>query len=149
MVQATEALIENIMLQVTVEKNQSFHDAGGVTLGKLLDLLMMVPGGLPIKLQWGDEHLVNVGDIDSYRGYYSDLAIEPGYPEEREVADVYDMLNAAIGSTFEGYKGGDFVMHADTPVWVSLYGNTSGIGVTGVVATNRLAVITTARIEQY
>jgi hypothetical protein len=32
------------------------------------------------------------------------------------------MCRAAIGEVFEGYKGGDFQMGRNTPVWLASYG---------------------------
>ncbi|PPS86431.1 hypothetical protein [Streptomyces sp. MH60] len=56
----------------------------------------------------------------SYRGYYRDLAFEPaGRTTVGEMlADAY----AALGETFEGWKGGDFTMGRDTDVWLSYEG---------------------------
>ena len=63
------------------------------------------------------------GDLISYRGYYSDLAFEPG---DRcvTVKELLERANEANGDTFTGYKGGDFVMGDDTPLWAAPYGST-------------------------
>ena len=37
----------------------------------------------------------------------------------------------AHGKTFEGYKGGEFTMEGDTPVWYSHYG-TTGPAIMGI-----------------
>lgn len=145
----TESFIHNAFLQIAVEKNLRHHEEGGLTLGELVDALRGVQSiehDLIVKLEWG-ERLVNIEDLGSYRGYYEDIAIEPGGNAELTVEETVNMLSDAIGRTYEGYKGGDFTMRADTAVWAAHYGDSSGIGVTGVVATERLAVITTGRIE--
>lgn len=64
--------------------------------------------------------------FDSYRGYYCDLAL--GYALRGEVGNclyVKDLLKKAkecIGKEFMGYKGGEFTMSEDTPLWISNYG---------------------------
>lgn len=63
------------------------------------------------------------GTADSYRGYYSDLSIAPT-GERKTVSDLLDTMKAALGATFMGYKGGDFTMKEDTPLWTALYGQT-------------------------
>lgn len=37
-----------------------------------------------------------------------------------------------MGQVFQGYKGGDYVMGALTPLWVSTYGNSSGTKIMAV-----------------
>jgi hypothetical protein len=147
MTHATEALIRNVLLKVSNDKNTTFHESGGLTLGELIGYLRSLDHDLTVKIEWNDR-LVNIEDLGSYRGYYDDIAIEPGGLAELTAQETANMLHDAIGRVYEGYKGGDFRMDTDTPVWVSHYGDTSGIGVTGVVATERLAVITTGICEK-
>ena len=72
--------------------------------------------------------------FDSYRGYYDDLAlgyITKDYHEEGkndEIHTVKDFLAEAkscLGKTFYGWKGGEFIMGANTPLWVAHSGHTS------------------------
>lgn len=56
----------------------------------------------------------------SYRGYYEDLAFEP--IEGRVVKYVLEDVEKCLDKTFCGYKGGDFLMDADTPIWIANYG---------------------------
>jgi hypothetical protein len=67
----------------------------------------------------------------SYRGYYSDLAFERVQPL-RKVSQLLVEVADALGATFEGYKGGDFTMDSETPLWVSSYGSSSGIAMMAV-----------------
>ena len=58
----------------------------------------------------------------SYRGYYEDLAFEPA-----TFVTVGHMLNcakAALGKTYCGWKGGEFLMHEYTTVWIAEHGCT-------------------------
>lgn len=64
-------------------------------------------------------------DLHSYRGYYEDLSI--GETCSSPVSSVSELLTAckeAVGKSFEGCKGGEFVMGHDTPLWVAEYGKT-------------------------
>ncbi len=61
---------------------------------------------------------------DSYRGYYADLAFEPFADSEPTTAGrLAEYARSLIGQTFEGYKGGDFVMDEHTPLWVACWGD--------------------------
>ena len=92
------------------------------SLNDLIDRLEELPQDMPILL----------GDADSYRGYYSDLAFAPLYDTEpRTVKEALDAAEDAHGKTFEGYKGGEFTMEGDTPVWYSHYG-TCGPAIIGI-----------------
>lgn len=57
--------------------------------------------------------------IHSYRGYYDQLAF--GYNDEvtMSASEFLSMCNDAVGKTFSGYKGGEFKMGLDTPLWVA------------------------------
>lgn len=83
-----------------------------MTLGKLIDVLEQLD---PKRMVLG------LGELDSYRGYYCDLAFEPT-AEARSVADLLAACRKAMGEVFTGYKGGKYVMGRNTPLWVSPYG---------------------------
>lgn len=83
-----------------------------MTLGKLIAALEAMPP---------DAQVANLDDEHSYRGYYSDLAFER-LAGTRSAAELLADCKAAMGQAFDGYKGGDFVMGALTPVWVAHYG---------------------------
>lgn len=69
-----------------------------------------------------DEMLIEeLSDPHSYRGYYSDLALEPG-PGKVTVRELKDSISEVLGTELCGYKGGDFLMAEDTPVWAANYG---------------------------
>lgn len=99
-------------------------------LGVLIRQLSSCKPEAPVYFDFCD--LVPDG-IESYRGYYDQLAI--GWKEAREaptVADVLAMLRGAVGKTFMGYKGGDFLMDEDTEVWVDNSGRATGTIITHV-----------------
>jgi len=98
------------------------------SLNDLIDRLEQLPQDMPILL----------GEAESYRGYYMDLAFVP-LDEPRTVKEALDEAEDAHGKTFEGYKGGEFTMEGDTPVWYSHNGSCGPaiIGITdeGVILT--------------
>jgi hypothetical protein len=89
-----------------------------LTLGKAIALLEEIDSTTPM----ADP----IGEVESYRGYYSDLSFDVMSAAPKTAGQVLADLRAALGATFEGYKGGDFVMDSDTPLWVSAYGSASG-----------------------
>ena len=117
----------NDMLQESQDQRKASPQFG---LNDLIDRLEQLPQDMPILL----------GEADSYRGYYSDLAFAPLYDTEpRTVKEALKEALLAHGKTFGGYKGGEFTMEGDTPVWYSHYGNCGPaiIGITdeGVILT--------------
>jgi len=85
-----------------------------MTLGDLIKKLRDIPA---------DTKITGLGELDSYRGYYCDLAFAPT-SETRTAEHVLDACRSAMGKVFTGYKGGDYVMGELTPVWVADYGCT-------------------------
>ena len=83
-----------------------------MTLGELIERLKQLPA----------ESMVNLCNSHSYRGYYHDLAFEWHYGI-RQAYDILMECEDAIGKVFEGYKGGEFMMDEDTPVWIAPYGS--------------------------
>jgi hypothetical protein len=57
----------------------------------------------------------------SYRGFYTDLAFEPA--ERVRVGDMLTAARDSLGKTFEGYKGGDYLMKEHTECWIAWYAN--------------------------
>lgn len=57
----------------------------------------------------------------SYRGDYSDLGVEP--VAGVSVGDMVETLEAALGCTFEGWKGGSYTMQDYSYVHIAAEGN--------------------------
>lgn len=60
----------------------------------------------------------------SYRGDYYDLAFEPA--TAITVAEMLEAARSAVGTTYQGWKGGDFKMNAYDWCWLSEEGTASG-----------------------
>lgn len=95
-------------------------------------------------------------ELSSWRGSYDELALGyklSGYDNDSEhfantKADkLLEHLKSAIGKEYEGYKGGDYTMNEDTPVWVANYGHSGNTGVVGVLDVGYKLVIITAYCE--
>lgn len=107
------------LINKTERKNRSETQ---MTLGEIIDVLSALDP---------DRKVVGLGTLDSYRGYYSDLAFEPdaGW---RTVSELLQECRSAVGKAFEGYKGGEYVMDLDTPLWLSPWGEVSGLKLIGL-----------------
>lgn len=66
---------------------------------------------------------VGFGNPHSYRGYYDQLAFEP--VENTTVGEMLFAAKSAMGTTYQGWKGGDFTMGEWTPCWLAWEGRTS------------------------
>lgn len=65
-------------------------------------------------------------DIMSWRGSYCELCVDYGNSEIYSASKFLLELKGALGETFTGYKGGEFLMGKTTPVWVAHYSD-SGV----------------------
>lgn len=99
------ALVDGLIAQKQRDRAET-----QMTLGKLITALEAMPEGAEV---------ANLISAHSYRGYYTDLAFEQGEGTRRAVGLLTE-CKAAMGQVFEGYKGGEFVMGALTPVWAAL-----------------------------
>ena len=85
-----------------------------MSLDELIAALERLDSSLVVPFGFGHPH--------SYRGYYNELAFEP-----RENVTIGAMLadaRSALGTTYKGYKGGDFTMTGWTPCWLAEWGST-------------------------
>lgn len=102
-----QAMIDGMSAQWQRERAET-----QMTLGSLIAALEAMPPDAPV---------ANLRDPDSYRGYYSDLYFEQ-QEGTRPASELLADCKAAMGQVFEGYKGGDYVMGALTPLWIATYG---------------------------
>ncbi len=113
-------------------------------LGDLIDTLAELPPDAPI--QWDDGR--PVGRLHSYRGFYRQLALG-GDGRSPTVADVLTDAREAVDKTFEGYKGGDFVMNRHTPIWAADYGDTTDYGIAGAAVIDGAVVLLKLDVSDY
>lgn len=89
-----------------------------LTLGRAIEIAAAADPAMIVEYDRGG----GPSEPHSYRGYYSDLAFEQSDSPINAGAFLAD-LKASLGKTFEGYKGGDYVMADDTPLWMASYGD--------------------------
>ena len=87
-------------------------------LDRIIKLLSTLPREQTVALGWGN------GSAHSYRGYYEDLAFKP--KRDTTVGEMLDEARRALGETFEGWKGGEFVMEDYTTCWIAEPGSSGG-----------------------
>lgn len=84
-----------------------------------------------------------------YRGSYAEMAInyKPWY--KLTLDDFVKMLCAEVGETHEGWKGGEYTMTEDTPLWAAAtYGDCTGTAIVGLRYVDGVIVIDT-RYEKF
>jgi hypothetical protein len=103
-----QAMIDGLSNQWQKERSDS-----QMTLGELIDTMAAIPTETEIE---------GFGEPHSYRGYYCDLAFEK-IEGKITASQAHEIARACMGEIFEGYKGGDFQMGRNTPVWIANYGS--------------------------
>ena len=102
----------------------------GMTLGELIDILSSHPPEDRVRFEFGG---CVPTKLDSYRGYYEDLAL--GFSDAEfppTIAELTRDLQLALVCYFHGYKGGKYRMSRATSVWVANYRNTSDTTIVSV-----------------
>ena len=108
-----------------------------LTLGTLTATLETLPPETPVEFDDGSP----VGEEDSYRGYYADLAFASG-KKPSTAADVLAACQRAATETYMGYKGGDFTYDERTPLWRGEYGCCGPAIVAAEVCAGKLTLLT-------
>lgn len=137
----TEQFMELISARVNQSTDAMCAAAGQVTLGELLAWLEGFDHSLPVEFDTGGAP----GEYMSYRGYYRFIAVDR--IAQKTVGEFINETKEAIGKTYTGYKGGDFTMSKMTPIWVSTYGTSSGVGIVGVENAGEKIILKTLEIE--
>ena len=94
-------------------------------------------------------------EIHSYRGWYNHLAI--GWEDTHRpkhhgtywplATDLLAKLEGAVGGTFTGYKGGDYTMDGDTPLWVANFSQTGSTAIDRIECDGSVVIIHTKRVD--
>ncbi len=109
-----------------MQRAEEMKTSPQLTLGKLIAKLEAIEDkSKPVIF----DEIYHPSDIDSWRGSYCELAL--AYAKEHEsmalsTADFLARIIPIAGATLYGYKGGEFLMTEDTPVWVANYGESGG-----------------------
>jgi len=148
--------------QLKIERAQKLTTTNQMTLGRLISELEK------IEPKQGDDEQNVVFDfeflfpttLDSWRGSYDELALGWDYGgyapsdcadhnnrQNTKLTDLVQELKGAIGKTFTGWKGGDYVMSEDTPIWVANPGNTGNTTISEVVGNGYEVILMTQYCE--
>ncbi len=129
------ALQEQIDRTIAAARAAEFASRDQMSLGQLIDKLKEVRAANDkedITICFDFEY-ARPADFDSWRGVYAELAVGFAFDGDETSLDEFIVrAERSVGLSFNGYKGGEYVMTRDTPVWVANYGNSGSTAVTGV-----------------
>lgn len=109
---------------VDAERAKTFANSDQLSLGELILKLEALPDKSKVVIfDFGNN--VPTG-LCSWRGRYAELCLNYENTEPKNANQVIEMLRDANGKTYVGYKGDDFTMSLQTPIWVANYSE-SGI----------------------
>lgn len=118
------------------------------TLGEFIDALAKLDESAVVRYDFG---YMEPTSPASYRGFNDHLAFghqETEYPKEVKVRDVLQWAREALYATYEGYKGGTYMMRENTPLWVANYSQCAGTAIVGVKDLGYgYVIIETAHVE--
>lgn len=111
---------------LAAKRAEEMKTSAQLTLG---ELILKMEGKSPEKPVVFDDGKHFPTHLGSWRGSYCELAL--GYNEYEtekpmDGATFSEKLKEAVGKTYTGYKGGDFIMGKSTPVWVANDGECIG-----------------------
>ena len=116
-----------------------------MTLGKLIKLLSeIIDQDKSIYFDFG---YFRPAELMSWRGSYDELSIDYSEDEAVSVKTFLEDLKACVSKEFTGYKGGEFTMNEDTPLWVAHYGSSGHTGVSGIMDDGYQVIIETRFME--
>ena len=144
-------LQEELTKQVNAMRRATFESSDQLSLGaiikKVLPIAERKEGEDPtVRFDFGNLFPTY---IDSWRGSYNELALNytEDYSKEKPktITEFLMMLKEAIGKTYTGYKGGEYVMDENTPVWVANYGQSGDTAVIDIIDEDYEVIIITGR----
>jgi hypothetical protein len=152
--------MEQSWLFLREQRNRTFASSAQLTLGQIIEKLEKC--GLThgeknepkqVEYDFGTAIPTTLG---SWRGSYSELALgyklsgydnNDGHFAQTTAETFLSELKSAIGKKFTGWKGGEFTMNKDTPVWVANAGNSGNTGIINVVDDGWRIILMTAYCE--
>lgn len=134
------------MAKMPAGRSERLKTSPQLLLGELiLKLEAVEKKDLRVCFDFENAHPTHLG---SWRGSYCELAIRFEFEGScLTVVDFLKKLHEAVGATYEGYKGGEFTMGKNTPVWVANYGNSGNTAVVGIIDTGYQVIIETKYCE--
>lgn len=122
-------------------------------VGELIDeLTEIIPLGVKMKylekeVRYDFNPIAFITKLKSWRGVYSELTLDYDINKNKSSVTLGDLIkdlkNSIKGKVFRGYKGGEFRMNIDTPVWADPYGMYNERAIIGVEDTEDFILIKT------
>lgn len=148
---------------VQANRKHRMESSDQLTLGKLIEKLKpIVAKQKEIIKKYQSEALIQYDfeycyptHFDSWRGSYNELSLNiclGGYKKEEQekeltVSGFLKMCEETIGKTFQGWKGGDFKMDEDTPIWIANSGNSGETALIDVYDNEYSVILMTGQRE--
>ena len=135
-------MIERLNAIIKYERLKKFESNNQLSLGDLIikidEMLKKGRKREPYILFGGTRAGSWPVDIDSWRGSYNELSLDPSKEDKGKIkaTKFIKMLKDANGDTFTGYKGGEYKMNLGTPIWADNYGCYQGHMVTKIYERN-------------
>ncbi len=149
-------MMKAINAQMKADRQDKLAASPQLTLGELiLNLEAIGDKSKPLALDFG----AFPEKVGSWRGIYAELSIRYG-ANPTSVSYFLENLKDAVGKEFTGWKGGEFTMSRQTPMWVANSGESGisgykdgadsypSVGVVGVLDGDKVT-ITTEAMECY
>ena len=131
--------------KIRAERKTRFNESRQFSLGDLIEKLEEIDD-LNSKDVRFDFAYFAPSTFHSWRGAYEELAVS--YSEDTKNAGVFlDECRNTIGKTFTGWKGGEFTMSSETPVWVALAGMSCNTVIIAVSDHDSMVILHTAYME--
>lgn len=146
-------LQEHLDNYLTAKRAENMKTSAQLMLGECILMLEAVSDkSLPVIF---DVEPFSPDGLDSWRGSYAELSLAYRVKgdNQREVSWLLQLLKQAVGQTYGGYKGGEFLMGKNTPIWVANYSMSNGFreggetAVVGITELENMVVITTEAME--
>ena len=114
-----------------------------LTLGHLIAALSKAKPTSSLRYDFGPYY---PDGLESYRGYYDHLAL--GFSEEpATVGVILELCKNMVGHTRTGYKGGDYLMTSDTPIWVANWGRCHSTALVNVIDEDWKVILETGYVS--
>lgn len=147
--------IEDIHEMVKAARAERFQNSPQLSLGQLIEQLETVQNkSVNVEYDFGTAIPTRLA---SWRGIYAELALGyrlSGYDNREQstpvtVKSLLKELKEAIGYTYEGWKGGDYTMDENTPIWIANPGNSGNTAVVGILDKEYEVVLITMYMASY
>jgi hypothetical protein len=143
-----DKFLDTIQKAVQGMRSDRFSKSDQLSLGEIVLMLDAIDGKNARVCLLIDDTIKTPVNLDSWRGSYNELAID--YDDSvkgMSFKKFHKMMNDAIGETFTGYKGGEYTMNRQTPVWAAHYGESGKDGVCKITKEGNKVIIKTTKCE--